>query len=232
MALVYHRMIFDRNSQMCYDFRLILTTYDFVLPIQFFSQIFAVKPGWEVKKMTTLYEVLGLSEKATQEEIRRAYRRLAKRFHPDRNTNDPTAEEKYKAVCEAHAVLSDPKRRRKYDRGFDPVESVEDLFTRQSDGLRTVATMLPSAPLAPQPGINMMVVIEVTAVILKKDGMVDVKIKGKNLIRVRVPAGANRTPWCRIKGLGDSGRNGANPGDLIVYLRQPTASKGEKGKVR
>ena len=182
---------------------------------------------------TTLYDTLGLPETASQAEIRRAYKRLARQFHPDLNPNDPTAEENFKAVAGAYAVLSDATLRRKYDRGFDPVSSVEDLFTRQSDGRRTVATMLPSAPLASQPGMNMMAVIEVSAAVLKKGGMVDGQVKTKDdvkSIQVTVPPGANGTPWCRIKGLGFPGRNGGDPGDLLIYLRRSKASKGAKGK--
>lgn len=93
--------------------------------------------------MTTYYEVLGLPETATQEEVRQAYRRLAKQFHPDRNPSDPTAREKYEAVVEANGVLSDASKRKTYDRGFEPVNSVFDIFTRHSDGKRVVATMLP-----------------------------------------------------------------------------------------
>jgi DnaJ-class molecular chaperone len=76
----------------------------------------------------------------------------------------------------------------------------------------------------------MMVVVEVTPAVLKKGGAVDVKIKGKDAIQVQVPQGAASTPWCRIKGLGHPGRNGGDPGDLLVYLRQSKASKGAKGK--
>lgn len=62
------------------------------------------------------YEVLGVSRKATQEEIKRAYRRLAKKYHPDRNKGDKAAEEKFKEVQAAYEILSDPKKREEYDR--------------------------------------------------------------------------------------------------------------------
>lgn len=61
------------------------------------------------------YKVLGLSEKATADEIKKAYRRLAKQYHPDANPNNPAASETFKQVSEAHAVLSDPEKRAKYD---------------------------------------------------------------------------------------------------------------------
>ena len=57
------------------------------------------------------YEVLGLTRSATDEEIKKAYRRLAMKYHPDRNNGDKVAEEKFKQVGEAYSVLSDPQKR-------------------------------------------------------------------------------------------------------------------------
>ncbi|MGC8916334.1 MAG: molecular chaperone DnaJ [Thermoanaerobaculum sp.] len=62
------------------------------------------------------YEVLGVGRNATQEEIKKAYRRLALQYHPDKNPGNKEAEEKFKEAAEAYAVLSDPEKRAHYDR--------------------------------------------------------------------------------------------------------------------
>ena len=62
------------------------------------------------------YEILGLSKNSTADEIKKAYRKVAMQFHPDRNPGDQTAEEKFKEAAEAYEILSDSDKRAQYDR--------------------------------------------------------------------------------------------------------------------
>ncbi len=94
--------------------------------------------------MRDYYEVLGVDRTASAEEIKRAFRRLAREHHPDVKKDDPQADDQFKAINEAYQVLSDPQRRAQYDRfgttepfsgfgdlrggGFGPLDSLFDMF--------------------------------------------------------------------------------------------------------
>ena len=95
------------------------------------------------------YEVLGVSRDASAEDIKKAYRKMALKYHPDRNPGDATAEEKFKEAAEAYDVLSNPDKKARYDQfghagmsgaaggggGFDGFGgfTMEDIFSRFGD---------------------------------------------------------------------------------------------------
>src|SRR5262245_58642937 len=71
------------------------------------------------------YIILGLEREATVGDIKRAYKRLARRYHPDINPGDRTAEARFRAISEAYETLSDPERRRRYDLGGPTSDAIE-----------------------------------------------------------------------------------------------------------
>jgi len=123
------------------------------------------------------YEVLGVQRGAGQEEIKKAYRRLARKHHPDANPGDPTAERRFKEVNEAYQVLSDPEQRARYDQfghagvggggfgqgqgfggGFDFSGGVEDIFDMFFGGGRGRGRRRGG----PQPGADLQVELALT----------------------------------------------------------------------
>jgi molecular chaperone DnaJ len=115
-----------------------------------------------------LYEILGVDRRASQEEIKQAYRRLAREMHPDVRRDDPHATDRFKEVNEAYAVLSDPAKRSQYDRfgrvdldtgRFDPGASpLDDLF-EMFFGARPAAR---TGPQGPERGADLRYDLEVT----------------------------------------------------------------------
>jgi len=67
-----------------------------------------------------LYKALGVSKQATADEIKKAYRKLARQYHPDRNPGDDAAESRFKEVQAAYDILGDAEKRKQYDRGTGP----------------------------------------------------------------------------------------------------------------
>jgi len=92
-------------------------------------------------KKRDYYEIIGLDRNASTDEVKRSYRKLAMKYHPDRNPGDHEAEERFKEAAEAYAVLSDAEKRAQYDqfghslggRGFQGFEGFEEAFSGFGD---------------------------------------------------------------------------------------------------
>ena len=69
------------------------------------------------------YKTLGVDKKATPEEIKKSYRKLARKYHPDTNPGDKDAEAKFTEISQAHDVLGDPEKRKQYDSGSGALET-------------------------------------------------------------------------------------------------------------
>src|SRR5215204_201630 len=80
------------------------------------------------------YEILGIKRDAKPDEIKKAYRRLARKYHPDVNPGDKAAEERFKLMSEAHDILSDPKKRSVYDRFGQYSDNLADAAARGAGG--------------------------------------------------------------------------------------------------
>jgi curved DNA-binding protein CbpA len=88
-----------------------------------------------------LYGLLGLSRRASQDDIRREYRRLVREHHPDTNPGDPSAEERFKEIQQAYEVLSNPEKRREYDQRFHASAARRSGKPRVGTGRESVITV-------------------------------------------------------------------------------------------
>ena len=97
------------------------------------------RTGKGIDDMENLYDVLGVSRNATEEEIKKAYRTLSKKYHPDANPGDKKAEERFKKISEAYAVLQDPKKRSDYDRKTEEPVNNTAKNTAKNTGRKSAA---------------------------------------------------------------------------------------------
>ncbi len=81
-------------------------------------------------KMTDWYKVLQISRQASEKEIKAAYRKLAKKYHPDAHPGDQKCEARFKEITEAYTILSDAKKRKKFDEELDSLKNTTDYKTK------------------------------------------------------------------------------------------------------
>jgi curved DNA-binding protein len=192
---------------------------------------------------TDYYKVLGVDKKASPDEIKKAFRRLAVRYHPDRNPSDTSAEETFKQINEAYAVLSDPQKKEQYDtcgssgfhrqfsqedifRGFDFTNAYkdmgtaggEDIFSRMFGGAFSRGGLRRS----PQKGgdLELQTDISFRDAVHGAEKLVAFRRNGtREELKVRIPAGVDNGSRIRIAGKGGQGGDGSNPGDLYLVVR-------------
>lgn len=185
-----------------------------------------------------LYGVLNVPRDASEDDLRRSYRKLAREYHPDVNPDDPQAEERFKEVSFAYEVLSDAEKRRTYDefghdglaQGFDPQQAraykqwssggggnpfggmgdfhFEDLFESLFGG----------RPSGPRRGRDLESEIGVDFLDAAMGREVRVELRDRGTLRVRIPAGAEDGTRIRLAGKGEPSAGGGPAGDLYLRL--------------
>jgi DnaJ-class molecular chaperone len=181
------------------------------------------------------YQVLGLKRGASTDEVRKAYKRLARKYHPDVNSGDKASEERFKAISEAHAVLSDPEKRQAYDQfgaagargpaGFDTSGftsagfsggGLGDLFAQMFSGGVPGA----GAPQARGASVEASLSIDFLNAVHGLKTPVRIQRQGRSeTIQVSIPAGVTNGTRLRISGHGHPGPPGTPPGDLHVVVK-------------
>lgn len=190
------------------------------------------------------YEVLGLNKSATEKEIKSAYRKLARKHHPDLNPNNSEAEEKFKKINEAHEVLSDPEKRKKYDQYGKDWQHAEEFekaksqrrsqpsgggyreYTysggQESDFSDFFESMFGGGgDFGRQQGRTKFRGQDFNAELrlnlseVKETHKRTLTVNGKN-IRITIPAGIEDGQTIKIKGYGGEGINGGPKGDLYI----------------
>lgn len=196
------------------------------------------------------YKVLGVSPGASKEEIKKAYRRLAQKHHPDANTGDAEAESRFKEVSEAHAVLSNDEKRREYDQvrqfaasggeriyGFRPGEgggvriNLEDLFGGgDAVGFEDLLGGFGFGGRRSRRGSD----AETQVTLSFTDAVEGTMVSLPDGTKVRIPAGVSPGKRIRVKGKGQPGVGEGPPGDLFVKIEvapHPIFRLGDEGNI-
>ncbi|OQY21043.1 MAG: integrase [Desulfobacteraceae bacterium 4572_35.2] len=198
---------------------------------------------------TDYYATLGVEKSASDTEIKKAYRKLAVKYHPDKNAGDKKAEERFKEISEAYAVLSDTEKKQQYDQfgdsGFHQRYSQEDIF-RGADfgdifgggGGDDIFSQLfgggrggqrRSSYHRPQPAKGqdyiMRLNIPFRQAVTGGERMVNYQHNGQTeKIQVRIPAGIETGQKLRVSGKGGPSPSGGKTGDLLCLGTSATVT--------
>jgi DnaJ-class molecular chaperone len=184
------------------------------------------------------YETLGVARTAKPEEIRKAYRKLAKKLHPDLNPGDRRAEARFKEVSAAYDLLSDPEKRRRFDAGEIDAAGQErprgpffrdhaaadagPFRTRRGpraarSGLEDLFEDLFGERMA-FPGGDLHLKLAVPFLDAVNGATARVSLPGGDVLDLKIPPGATDGQVLRLRGKGLPGINGGKPGDALVEL--------------
>jgi molecular chaperone DnaJ len=187
---------------------------------------------------TDYYAVLGVPKDASQQDIKKAFRKLARDFHPDSNKDDPEAEARFKEANEAYEVLGDPATRKEYDHARDmgyfvggpggrqQYVRVEDLFAGSGFGGGSTFDVFSGERLAdlfgrpmnrPRPGRDLTGALQLSFHEAIAGTTKDVEIDGHR-VRVKIPRGVDDGARIRLKGKGAPGTRGGPAGDAYVTV--------------
>jgi len=189
------------------------------------------------------YEVLGVPKSATPEEIRKAYRQLAKKLHPDLNPGDKRAEERFKEVSVANDLLSDPEKRRRYDAGEidaagaekappqgryyreyaggagHPYESQSGYADfAESDDLFAELLRRSREQARRRPGADLHFVLSVPFLDAINGATKTVTLPHGGTLEVKIPPGVEDGQVLRLKGKGEPSPGEGPPGDALVQI--------------
>ncbi|MEC8753361.1 MAG: DnaJ C-terminal domain-containing protein [Verrucomicrobiota bacterium] len=188
------------------------------------------------------YEVLGVNRSASSDEIKKAYRKIAMKYHPDQNPGDAVAEEKFKEAAEAYEILSDAQKKTQYDQfghqafgaggfgggfggGFRNASDIFEEFSF-SGGLGDILSEMMGGGRrrnGPRKGsdlrYDLQVEFEEAALGSTRTLTFNRNDKdGKEKIKLKIPAGIETGSRQRIAGKGEEGFQGGPPGDLIIVF--------------
>ncbi|MFQ3176770.1 MAG: molecular chaperone DnaJ [Psychromonas sp.] len=177
------------------------------------------------------YEVLGVDKSATDVEIKKAYKKLAMKFHPDRNPGNPAAQDSFREVKSSYEILSDPEKKQEYDdfghQAFDPSHRPNSGFNRhdgfgQSSGdYNDIFGDMFRQRHQPRPekGSDLRYRITLTLEEAINGCQKEVKLPNtEQFLKVNLPAGIDQGQSVRLTNKGNPGTLGAANGDLLVEI--------------